>query len=128
MELVTQNPTSLAWIGDAIYSFRVREYLLNKGYQQAARLQRMSARFCSARGQSRILQELNEESFFTEEEQEILRRGRNANVHSTAKNADKKTYMDATALEALIGYLYLYHHEERLAELLDLCLQKGDAL
>ena len=75
-----------------------------------------------------MLKEMIEKDLLSSEEREIVRRGRNANVHTTAKNADKQTYMEATALEALLGYLYLYHHEERLAELLDFCLMKGDSL
>lgn|GEM_PF-6127249 len=34
------------------------------------------------------------------------------------KNADLKDYMYATALEGLIGYLYLDKQEERLQEIL----------
>ncbi len=128
MELVTQNPTSLAWMGDAVFSLKVREHLLDQGYQQAGKLQRLSVKYCSAKGQSAMLKEMIEKDLLSSEEREIVRRGRNANVHTTAKNADKQTYMEATALEALLGYLYLYHHEERLAELLDFCLMKGDSL
>lgn len=128
MEIVTQNATSLAWIGDALMSLRVREHLVAKGYQKADVLQKKSARICSARGQSKILEQLLQENFFHEEEHQILQRGRNATIHSKAKNADGKTYLQATALEALLGYLYLYHHEERLKECLDQIIQKGDLL
>lgn len=128
MDIVTENATSLAWIGDAIMTLKVREHLLHKGYRKADVLQKKSARICSAKGQSSILASLRLESFFLEDEIEILNRGRNATIHSKAKNADGKTYLDATALEALIGYLYLYDHDERLSVLMNMILELGDNL
>lgn len=119
MEVITHNPTSLAWIGDAIMSLYVRERLLAKGYRKADTLQKMNAKIVSARFQSQALETLIERSFFTEEEMELLKRGRNANVHSKAKNASGKEYQNATALEALLGYYQLYHHSERLEEVLN---------
>lgn len=128
MEIVTENATSLAWIGDALFSLGVREHLLAKGFQKADVLQKKSAKICSAKGQAAILMQLEEENFFQPDEIQILKRGRNATIHSKAKNADGRTYLQATALEALIGYLYLYHHEERLQELMQKILVLGDTL
>lgn len=128
MEIVTQNATSLAWMGDAIMTCKVREHLLEKGYQKADILQKKSARICSAKGQANILEQLDARDFFNEDEKTILARGRNATIHSKAKNADGKTYLQATALEAVIGYLYLYGHSARLKELLDLITALGDNL
>ena len=54
----------------------------------------------------------------TEEEADVARRGRNAHAHHAApKNQDAADYRAATALEALIGYLYLTGQEERLLTL-----------
>ena len=51
-------------------------------------------------------------------EADIARRGRNAHAHHAApKNQDAADYRAATALEALIGYLYLIGQEERLLTL-----------
>ncbi|MDO4465767.1 MAG: ribonuclease III domain-containing protein [Bacillota bacterium] len=128
MEIVEHNATSLAWIGDAIMSLKVREHLLKKGYRKADVLQKKSSRYCSAKGQSIMLETLVDEGFFNDKEREILARGRNATIHSKAKNADGKTYLQATALEAVLGYMYLYGHEDRL----ELCMQRiveiGDTL
>lgn len=41
----------------------------------------------------------------TEEEQAVFRRGRNANVHSIPAHASRAQYQQATALEALLGWL-----------------------
>lgn len=128
MEIVTQNATSLAWLGDAIMTFVIREHILKQGFQKAHILQKKSAKICSAVGQAIILDQLYEKSFFTEDELEILKRGRNATIHSKAKNADGKTYLKATALEALLGYLYLYNHKDRLSMFLEQIISMGDLL
>lgn len=128
MEIVTQNATSLAWIGDAIMSLRVREHLLDLGYQKAKVLQKKNAVICSAKGQASILESMMDEDFFTEDEKQILARGRNATIHSKAKNASHKIYLQATALEALLGYLHLYGHQDRLNLCLDRIIELGDQL
>lgn len=126
MEIVSESPVALAWMGDAIFTCRVRDHLLKKGYRKADTLQKLSAKYNSAFGQSNLLKRLEEEDWMNEDEAEIVRRGRNAHPKTIAKNADPKTYLNATALEALVGYLYLYHHEQRMNELLDLCMEWGE--
>ena len=74
------------------------------------------------------LRQLEEEAFFDEDEQEIIRRGRNATIHTKAKNADIMTYRHATALEAVIGYLYLYHKSERLELLWQAMVRIGETV
>ena len=69
-----------------------------------------------------------QDDFFKGDEKEILARGRNATIHSKAKNASGKTYLKATALEALLGYLYLYEHKERLDVCLNRIIELGDQL
>ena len=53
----------------------------------------------------------------TEEELSVYRRGRNANVHSIPAHASRAQYQQATALEALLGYLYLQGRRDRVNEL-----------
>lgn len=128
MEIVTQNATSLAWIGDAYMSLCVRKHLLDKGFQNANTLQKKNAKYCSAKGQAAVLLQMLENHFFTDDEMEILARGRNATIHSKAKNADGKTYLLATSLEALLGYLYLYNHIDRLEICMNEIIRLGDLL
>lgn len=128
MEIVTENATTLAWIGDGVMSLHVRLHLVKKGFQNAHKLQQKSTKFCSAKGQSTILQNLLNEDYFTEDELEILRRGRNATIHSKAKNASCKQYLEATALEAWLGYLYLYNHKDRLDQALNHIIELGESL
>lgn len=128
MPVVTHNATSLAWIGDALMTLEVRKALVAKGYQKADVLQKKSAKILSAKGQAKILQKLLDEDYFNEEEKVILRRGRNATIHSKAKNADGKTYLQATSLEALLGYLELYGYPDRLKQCLKRIVQEGENL
>lgn len=128
MEIVEHNATSLAWIGDAVMSLKVREHLLSKGFRKADLLQKKSSKYCSAKGQAKMLETLMDEEFFSEEERNILARGRNATIHSKAKNADGKTYLQATALEAVLGYMYLYGHEDRLEKCITRIVEIGDTL
>jgi len=58
-----------------------------------------------------------ETAFLTEEEEAVLRRGRNANSGTVPKNTDVQTYRYSTAFEALLGYHYLLNNRERLEEL-----------
>ncbi len=52
-----------------------------------------------------------------EEEQGVLRRGRNAKANHNAKNASVGEYKHATGLEVLFGYLYLTGQIDRLEEI-----------
>ena len=53
----------------------------------------------------------------TEEELAVFRRGRNAQVHTVPGHASRAQYGEATALEALLGWLYLKDRKERINEL-----------
>lgn len=128
MEIVMENPVTLAWLGDALYNTKVRQHILARGTRKADLLQKQASKFNSAVGQAKVLDLLLEENALNEDELEIVRRGRNAHVKTSAKNTDLKTYLKATGLEALFGYLSLYHHEERLEELLKRCMELGDTL
>ena len=58
----------------------------------------------------------------TEDELDIVRRGRNTENHHVAKNANVADYSQATSFEALLGYLYLTKQDERLEEVLNMCI------
>ena len=113
------NILVLAYLGYAIYETYIRTYLIQKGYPTVKQLQEVSLSFVSAKSQSRILKKLLDEDFFTLEEQEILKRARNAKSNHKPKNSDILTYKHATALEALIGYLHLTKQDAREKELLE---------
>lgn len=115
------SPLVWAYMGDAVYEMYIREYMINQGLCKNGLLHKKSIKFVSAKAQCAILKELEE--MLTEEERDIVRRGRNANPHSTAKNADIVEYKYATGFEALIGFLHLTEQKERLDEILEMCVE-----
>jgi ribonuclease-3 family protein len=64
--------------------------------------------------------------FLTEEEQGVMRRGRNLHGTSRVRRADMSEYRHATGLEALFGYLHLHGRRERINEIFALCTEGAD--
>jgi ribonuclease-3 family protein len=112
------NPLTLAYMGDAVLDQHVRTYIVLKLKSKPNRLHQLSKTYVSAKSQAQTLETLMTMEWFTEEELDIVRRGRNAKSYTKAKNTDIQTYKKSTALEAIIGYLYLDNHNERLEQLL----------
>lgn len=126
IELDGLNATTLAYIGDAVFSLQIREYLVEQGYQRPNDLQKKSVEYVSAKAQDKILKYLLDQNILSEQEQLIVKRGRNTKTHSIAKNADVITYRNSTGFEALWGYLYLHKEQERLEELKKIVLDIGE--
>ena len=110
------SPLTWAYIGDCVYELYVRQELINKTNLKPHRLHIEAIRYVKASKQAEILQKISDR--LTEEEKDIVRRGRNAENHHLPKNASVQDYMYSTAFEALIGYLYLTKKDERLKEIL----------
>lgn len=106
-----------AYLGDAVYELHVRKYLIDLKIAKVKELQKASLDYVSATSQRRILEELINRNILTEEEKEIVNRGRNASSHRS-KTTDIMTYKKATGLECLIGTLYK-ENIERCNELLN---------
>ncbi len=117
-EAVQFNPVVLAFLGDAVYSLWVREKLVRSGAGKAAEFQRAAAKVESARGQSAFLERVF--PLFTEREEEIYRRGRNAKKATKSKHATPAEYNRSPGFEAVLGYLYLTGDQARIEELLSL--------
>ena len=114
------NGSSLALIGDAYFELQVRLHLLQKGITNPKKLHNEAVRYVSATAHYKIVQQLM--PIWTEEEQNIYRRGRNAK-YTTRKNVDMKEYIESSGLEALIGYLYLCNNFNRLQEIVVQAIQ-----
>ncbi len=114
---------TLAYIGDAVIELKVREHLIKCGIAKPHDLHKAAIQYVSAKSQAGFLFALIEQAVLTEEEQGVVRRGRNAKSATIPKNTDVQTYRYGTAFEALIGYLYMSDRQERLAEILDQMLQ-----
>lgn len=100
------NNLVLAYLGDAVYELYVREYLISKGISKVKDLQKFATSFVSAKGQAEVLDMLIEKDILTNDEVDVVKRGRNAHSHQN-KSTDIQTYKRATGLETLIGYLYM---------------------
>lgn len=109
-------PLVLAYIGDAFFNLYVRTRLLRFEQSRVRVLHNYGARMVSATLQAYALRLLEAE--LSEEEQTVVRRGRNAKS-SVPRSASVGDYRASTGLEALLGYLYLRGDEARLAALTD---------
>lgn len=116
------SPLALAYIGDGIYEIFIRTYVMNRGNMPVNKMHKASRDLVRASSQCKIYYLIEE--LLTEEEQAVLRRGRNAKSISTPKNGDITEYRHATGLEALIGYLYIEGKVDRIKELIDTGLTK----
>ncbi len=106
MDIRTLSGSALSYLGDAIFTLKVREFYLEHNYRTPGSLQQMSAKYNSAAGQRKVFERLERKGFFTEEEKEIFKRGRNDISHIPA-SSDLVTYEIASGLEAICGHLYL---------------------
>jgi len=119
MDINTINIVTLAYLGDAIYEVYIREKLIKNKIAKVEELTKEATNYVSAKGQANILTTLLEKNFFTEEELDVIKRGRNYKRSSHPKHTDIITYKHSTGFEALIGYLYLKEDIIRLKEILN---------
>ena len=115
-EVKMMSPLTWAYIGDCVYELYVREELINRTNLKPHKLHIDAINYVKAKRQAEILQDIMPK--LTEEEQDIVRRGRNAENHHLPKNASVQEYMYSTAFEGLIGFLYLTKQYKRLEEIL----------
>ena len=118
MNVLEINVLVLAYIGDCVYENYVRHFLVNKGIGNVNDLQTESIKYVSAKAQASFLNEMIDNSFFTEEEISVIKRARNYKSNSHPKNTDIITYKHATALEAIIGYLDIVDNKKRINEIM----------
>jgi len=83
----------------------------------------MVTKYVSAKGQAYLINYLIENNILTEEEMDIVKRGRNSKVISHPKNTDILTYKWATSLECLFGYLYIKDNKTRIEELFNIIMK-----
>lgn len=117
------NGIALAFEGDAIYSTYIRKHLIFQGLTKPNQLHRKTTRYVSAKAQAMLITKMLEAQLLSEKEEDIYRRGRNANSHTKAKNTDVVTYKMSTGFEAVVGYLHMTEQIKRLEELIDWCIQ-----
>lgn len=117
-ELNQYSPLSLAFLGDAVYERMVRQKLLLIGNRPVGQLHQMAIKKVCAAYQSEAADRIA--VILTEEETDILKRGRNATGTTVPKHSTAIEYRKATALECLFGYLHLKGETARLEELFEI--------
>lgn len=118
-EINMMSPLTWAYVGDSVYELYIRTYLANTTNLNPHKMHVRSIQYVKAGAQFKILKELQ----LTEEEKDIVRRGRNTQNHHIAKNASIEEYSYSTGFEALIGYLYLNNKDDRLEKILKQCVK-----
>ena len=114
---------SLAYLGDAVWSLKIRQRLLEEGYGTGKQLQRLSIRYVSARAQAMLYDTLHEEGFFTEMEEALYHRGRNDNAGSVPRSTDVLTYRRSTGFEAILGWLQLCRNDARIETIVNRAME-----
>ena len=105
----------LAHLGDAVYELLVRAWLCAHGGATGRGMHRAAVALVCAESQAEKAEKIL--PLLTEEERSVFRRGRNAQVHTVPHHASRAQYGEATALEALLGWLYLRGESARINEL-----------
>ncbi len=118
-EINMMSPLTWAYVGDSVYELYIRTYLSNTTNLNPHKMHVESIKYVKAGAQAKILKNLN----LTDEEKDIVRRGRNTQNHHLPKNASIEEYAYSTGFEALIGFLYLNKKDERLSEILEECIR-----
>ena len=105
----------LAHLGDGVYELLVRTWLCAQGKATGRGLHRAAVALVRAPAQAERAERIL--PLLTEEELAVFKRGRNAHVHTVPHSASRADYLKATALESLLGYLYLQGRRERINQL-----------
>lgn len=113
------SPLALAYVGDSIYDFRVRDYLCRRYQENLNRVNSRKTKLVCAKAQSDLMGYLIEEKLLTEEELSVYRRARNHKSQSHSKNSSITDYRRATGFEAFLGYLYYAGKISRLISLVE---------
>ncbi|MDY5611671.1 Mini-ribonuclease 3 [Dysosmobacter sp.] len=114
-QLRAVSSIGLAHVGDAVFEILVRTWLCAHGKATGKGLHQATIRLVCAESQSEKTRRIL--PLLTEEEQSVFKRGRNAQVHTVPVHASRAQYGEATALEALLGWLWLKGRKDRVNEL-----------
>ena len=118
------SPLTWAYVGDCVFELYIRTKLVDTTNLKPHNLHIKAISYVKAKSQADMLNNIHD--VLTEEEKDIVRRGRNAENHHLPKNANVQEYMYSTAFEALIGYLYLCKKVKRVKEIIEIALKTLD--
>ena len=123
--LLEISSIGLAHMGDAVFELLVRSWLCAHGGATGRGMHKAAVRLVCAESQAEKAERIL--PLLTEEEQSVFRRGRNAQVHTVPHHASRAQYGEATALEALLGWLYLRGELERIEALFQEMMKEEEA-
>lgn len=103
---------TLAYVGDGVYSLYVREHVIRTTIQKVRILHDVVTNIICAKAQAQAYHYL--ENILTDDELAVGKNARNSHL-TVPKSATVHEYRLSTALEAVIGFLYLSGQDERLA-------------
>ena len=112
----------LAFIGDAIWELEIRKYYLQFGYNIPT-LNKYVKNKVNARYQSLIYKQIIED--LDEKFKVIGKRAKNSNIKTFPKTCTVMEYKEATALEAVVGAMYLLNKEEEIKKIINIVI-KGE--
>lgn len=120
-DLLNMSSLGFAYLGDAVYEVMVRAWLCLHGKLTPGRQHKAALAYVAAPRQAALLERIL--PLLTQEEAQVLKRGRNASPHSYPKGATRQEYLAATGLETLIGWLYLRGETDRLNTLFETMME-----
>ena len=121
-ELRAISAIGLAHMGDAVFEILVRTWLCVHGKATGRGLHQATIKLVCAESQAQKAQKIL--PVLTEEELAVYKRGRNAQVNSIPGHASRAQYGAATALESLLGWLYLKGRRQRIEELFEIMMEE----
>ena len=122
-DICSYSPLTLAYIGDGVYELVVRSMIVTEANAPVNKLHKRSCELVKAETQAKMAFYLRDNDMLSEDELRVLKRGRNAQSYTKAKNASVSDYRWATGFEALIGYLYLSNENDRMLEIIAMGLK-----
>jgi ribonuclease III family protein len=124
MKTESINTTALAYIGDGVYEIFIRKLMVTRGWAAADHLHRETVKYVRAESQAYAIKKIMD--MLTPEEQDLIRRARNRKSVTKPRNADPVSYKMATAMEALIGFLFLTDQNHRIEEIMTRAVEEID--
>ena len=120
-DLLNMSSLGFAYLGDAVYEVMVRAWLCLHGKLTPGRQHKAALAYVAAPRQAALLERIL--PLLTQEEAQVLKRGRNASPPSYPKGATRQEYLAATGLETLFGWLYLRGETDRLNTLFETMME-----
>lgn len=122
------NLRSYAHLGDALWEVIIRKEVIYKTIGKSIELHKNTVKYVNAGCQTELLEYLKPS--LKEEELELVRQARNIKI-SSARKVNQSLHRQATAFEALLGYLYINdvdRYNSLKEKLIDRCFNNQDSL